>query len=114
MTARGQPTASNGEPLTIKTLYELVKSIDDKVDSHSQSLAVISHQLSQSCPRNPDLVAALARFDTLASAVENHERRLVIAERVIAFITALWAVLMGVLGKLAYDLLSGNARLIWH
>lgn len=103
--------------MTIKTLYELVKQLDEKVDRHSELLAVLAHQLQQpqpNCPRNPDLLDACKRFDRLVASVENHERRLTNAERVIAIIVALGGIATAIAGKLLYDILSGAAHLTWR
>lgn len=114
MTARN---ANSDPPMTIRTLYEMFRELDAKMDKHSELLAVMAHQLSQpmpSCPRNADLLDVLKRFDKLVSTVENHERRLTNAERVVAIIVALGGIAVAVAGKLLYDLFSGAAQLTWH
>lgn len=113
MTARN---ANGDPPMTIKTLYELVKGLDEKVDRHSELLAVMAHQLKQPqppCPRNADLLDALKRFDKLVDAVDNHERRLINAERIIAIIVGLWGIAVAALGKILYDLVTGAAHISW-
>lgn len=110
-------TNGNGDPpMTIRTLYDLVKRLDEKVDQHQEQLAVLLHELQKPplpCPRSEDVHEAMRQAKHAETMATDHERRLVVIERVIAAVVALWALVMGALSKLLYDLLSGSAHIMW-
>lgn len=106
----------NAEVINIKTLYELVKGIDAKVDMHQEMLAVLMHEAKKppaDCPRNKELHDAMRQSILNDAKLVDHERRLVLVERVVAVIMALEAVAVAILGKIAYDVISGAAQIMW-
>ena len=108
---------NNGDPpVTIKTLYEMVKRLDEKVDDQQVQLAILVRELQKPpspCPRSQEVHEAIKQAKAAETLGKDHEKRLVVVERVIAAIVALWGIALTVLGKLLYDLLSGVAQIVW-
>jgi len=110
-------TGSNGDPpVTIKTLYEMVKKLDEKVDEQQVQLAILVREIQKPpapCPRSQEVYDAIKQARDAEALGKDHEKRLVVIERVIAAIVVLWGIALTVLGKLLYDLVSGVAQIVW-
>jgi len=110
-------TGGNGDPpVTIKTLYEMVKRLDEKVDDQQVQLAILVREIQKPpspCPRSQEVYDAVKQAKVAEAVSKDHEKRLVVAERVIAAIVVLWGIALTALGKLLYDLVSGVAQIVW-